>query len=57
MQSTNRNDHPHQEAIDALIIEVNKFRKDEHKIIISMDGNETLMSAAGGGGVFFLQNV
>ena len=47
MQLININDHPYQAAIDDLIIEVNKYRKDEHKIIRTMDGNETSMSAAG----------
>ena len=43
MQSPNRNDHLHKVEIDNLIIEVNKFHQDGHKIIVTMDGNEAFL--------------
>ena len=49
LQQKNRtNIHPHDAAINDLIIEVKIIIKDNHEIIVTMDSNESFVNAKGG---------
>ena len=49
LQQKNRtNIHPHDTAINDLIIEVKIIIKDNHEIIVTMDSNESFVNAKGG---------
>ena len=49
LQQQNRlNIHPHDAAITDLILEIKRKQKDNHEIIVTMDGNESFVNAKGG---------
>ena len=49
LQQKNRiNIHLHDATINDLIIEIKRKQKDNHEIIVTMDGNEPLVNAKGG---------
>ena len=48
MQQTKRKDHPRHAAMTDIIIEINKKQKENHNIVLAMDGNELFINASGG---------
>ena len=48
MQQTKRKDHPRQTTITDIIIAINKKQKENHNIVLAMDGNEPFLNASGG---------
>ena len=41
IQQSNRHEQSHKAAITDVIKEIKKFKNEGHKIIVSIDGNET----------------
>ena len=48
MQQTKRKDHPRQTAVTYIIIAINKKEKENHNVVLAMDGNEPFTNASGG---------
>ena len=48
MQQTKRKNHPRQTAVTYIIIAINKKEKENHNVVLAMDGNEPFTNASGG---------
>ena len=48
MQQRKRKDHPRQAAVTDIIIAINKKQKDNHNIVLAMDGNDPFTNTSGG---------
>ena len=48
MQQTKNKENPRQAAITDIIITINKKQKEDHNIVLAMDGNEPFLNDSGG---------